>query len=58
MPQTPSQSSDHPGPERRVAFFPRRLRNVRSEALLVDGERRSGEDRRKDRARTDPATAR
>lgn len=60
MSQIPSKPRDYPGPERRVAFFPRRLHTVRSDALLVDlanGDRRSGEDRRKDRMR-DPAAAR
>lgn len=61
MPQIPSRPQAYSGPERRVAFFPRRLHTVRSDALLVDladGDRRSGEDRRKDRARADPAVAR
>lgn len=60
MPQIPSKPRDYQGPERRVAFFPRRLHTVRSDALLVDlanGDRRSGEDRRKDRMR-DPAATR
>lgn len=61
MTQTPSEPQAYPGPERRVAFFPRRLHTVRGDALLVDlsnGDRRSGEDRRKGKADAERKAAR
>jgi hypothetical protein len=49
MSQNTNPPGGYAGPERRQAFFPRRLRDVAREALLIDlpdGERRSGLDRR------------
>ena len=50
MPERPNPSAPYTGRERRVAFFPRRLRRVSYDALLIelpDGDRRSGQDRRR-----------
>lgn len=49
MTKPPEKSVRYRGPERRHAFFPRRLRSVPPEALLVgaDGDRRSGHGRRR-----------
>lgn len=48
------------GPERRYAFFPRRLRNDPNEIRrdLQGADRRSGKDRRKHDGSDDPAAAR
>jgi hypothetical protein len=48
------------GPERRYAFFPRRLRSDPNESHLdpQGADRRSGKDRRKHNGSDDPATAR
>ena len=48
MSQPPADPARYQGPERRTAFFPRRLRNVPAEALLVgaNGDRRNGYGRR------------
>lgn len=50
MPERPNPTAPYNGPERRVAFFPRRLRSVSYDALLIElsnGDRRSGKDRRR-----------
>lgn len=50
MPERPNPPSTYHGPERRVAFFPRRLRSVSFDALLIElpnGDRRTGGDRRR-----------
>jgi hypothetical protein len=58
MPERPNPSSPYNGPERRVAFFPRRLRSVSFDALLIEmpnGDRRSGGDRRRHEDEDAPA---
>jgi len=50
MPERPNPTTTYNGPERRVAFFPRRLRSVSVDALLIElpnGDRRTGGDRRR-----------
>lgn len=59
MPARSDPSRPYAGPERRVAYFPRRLRSVGLDALLVElpnGDRRSGKDRRRNEAAGAPST--
>lgn len=58
MPERPDVPRPYAGPERRVAYFPRRLHSVGLDALLVElpnGDRRSGKDRRGNEAAGAPA---
>jgi len=44
------------GPERRYAFFPRRMRSDEIPKELQGADRRSGKDRRKHNGSDEPAT--
>ena len=57
MPESQNPSQGYAGPERRRAYFPRRLRSVHRDALVIDlpnGDRRSGGDRRRGAGRDEP----